>query len=407
LAFDVAIVGGGIIGCSLAWHLAGRGASVVLLERGEIGTEASWAAGGQFVANANEATSPAMLAFCLASQRLYPAFLDRLREETGAAIECRITGRLQTATTDAEHKWLRNLFTRQAPAGVVAEWWDADRVRQAEPSLHGVIAAIHFPEHGYVDNRVMVPAIAEAAARRGALVRTHAPVRSVRRRGDRVDGVELLSGESIAANAVVNASGAWAGLLGEAGGLPIEPSKGEMVAVEMRPPPIARIISFVGITLVPRANGRVFLAATKESVGFDRRSTLGNVHRLMNAAVTRLPALAGARFVEAWAGLRPRATDELPVVGPGDAAGLFHATGHFSMGILCAPATALALGELILTGASPLPIDAFAPSRFTSGGSAAPAPDRSATASHGVASRSSGNSSKPGSTDSAGGAGSS
>jgi glycine oxidase len=365
MAFDVAIVGAGIVGCSLAWRLARGGASVVLLERGEVGTEASWAAGGQFVAAAAPATSQPLLDHWLAAQRLYPTFAAELREETGAQFELKIGGRLSLAQDEAQRAALQTSLAAQRAGGVAAEWWEPDRVHAAEPALPETLGALHFPDHGFVDNRAMVPAIAQAAALRGAVVRTWTPVARIVVEGGQAQGVETIAGERIAAGAVVNAAGAWAGQVGGARAVPVGPSKGQMAAIELRPMPLSRIVSFPGITLVPRADGRLLLAATKESVGFDRRSTLWAVEHLLANARRALPALGDATFLGAWTGLRPRADDEVPVVGPAaDVERLLYATGHFSMGILSAPATAEALTSLILEGQASLPIEAFSPGRF-------------------------------------------
>jgi glycine oxidase len=301
----------------------------------------------------------------LAALKMYPDFVARLRDETGAQFEMRMCGQLVVATEEGHVPPLRATYERQGPAGVGAEWWTPEQVAAAEPVLPPTFGGLWYPEHGFVENRRMVPALAQAAARRGVVVRTQAPVARVVVDGARVGGVELASGERIAAAAVVNAAGAWSGQLGGAGGLPVGPSKGQMAALELRPMPLDRIVSFAGVTVVPRADGRLLLAATKEDdVGFDKRTTAWAVHHLVGNALRYLPRLRDASLVETWAGLRPRAADEQAVVGAGEPDGLYWATGHYGMGILSAPATAEALAGLLLHGESPLPIGAFAPNRF-------------------------------------------
>ncbi len=364
MAFDVAIVGGGIIGCALAWRLAREGASVALLERGEVGQEASWAAGGQLVPAAEPGRPRQLVDHWVASARMYPRFVEELREETGAQLELRFCGRLSVATDESSLDQLRQHYARQGPAGVRVEWWSAAQVRAAEPALPEVLGGIHWVDDGFVENRRVVPALARAAAKRGAQLRTWTPVARVLVERDRAHGVELVGGERVAAGAVVNAAGAWAGQVGGATPVPVGPSKGQMAALEPSSMPVGRIVGFPGVTVVPRADGRLLLAATKESVGYDKRTTLWAVEHLLRHTLSHLPGLRDSTFVEAWTGLRPRAEDEVPLVGESVVAGLYYATGHYSMGITSAPATAEALTGLLLRGRSPLPIDAFSPRRF-------------------------------------------
>src|SRR5439155_18272839 len=136
-------------------------------------------------------------------------------------------------------------------------------------------------------------------------------------------------GERIAAGAVVNAAGAWAGLVDRRHAVPVVPAKGQMLALEVASPPSRRILSFPDVTIFPRADGRLFVAATREMVGYDRRVTAWAVHRLLNAAIGRVPALADATLLDAWTGLRPWVeADALPIVGASATAGLYYATGH-------------------------------------------------------------------------------
>jgi glycine oxidase len=373
MAFDVVVVGAGIVGCSVAWRLAREGASVALVERGEVGAEASWAGGGQLVPEAGREGAPGpLLDHWLAALRMYPEYVAAVREETGAQLELKQGGRLLVAHEEGQLVGLREHFELQNRHGVRAEWWEGDQIAAAEPALAvagsgqpPVLAAIHFPDHGFVENRRLVPALAQAVAKRGGLVRTHAPVSRLVVEGGRARGVEIAGGERIAAGAVVNAAGAWASQIGGTAAVPVGPSKGQMAALELRPMPLERIVSFAGVTFVPRADGRLLLAATKENdVGYDKRPTLWAMQHLLAGAMRHMPQLRQATLAETWAGLRPRAADDMPVVGRDELDGLYWATGHYSMGILSAPATAEALTGLILRGQSPLPIDAFTPRRF-------------------------------------------
>ena len=364
---DVVVIGGGIMGCALAWRLAREGARVRLLERGRIGEEASWAAGGQLVPLASPTLPRPLLDHHVAGLRRYGDFVAALREDCGMPFEYRISGRLIVASSDEELAALGAVEALQGPAGVRAELWSAERLATEEPAVSG-LGALHLPEHGYVDNRRMVPALALAAARRGATVEQSRLVSGLLTERGRVVGVEV-GGERIEAGAVVNAAGCWAGLVDRRYPVPVVPSKGQMLALDVPAPPSQRIISFPEVTIVPRLDGRLLLAATREQVGYDKRVTAWAVHRLLGGAIARFPELANATLLETWTGLRPLVwADERPLIGAAETAGLYYATGHMGMGITSAPATAEALSGLILRGRSPLPIEAFAPSRFAAAG---------------------------------------
>jgi glycine oxidase len=363
---DVVVIGGGVIGCAIAWRLAREGAAVRLVERGRIGGEASWAAGGQLVPFASPTLAPALLDHYLAGARLYDDFVAALREEGGPPFEYRISGRLIVATTAEELAALEVAAARQGPAGVRAELWSAERLAAEEPRVAGV-GALHLPEHGYVDNRRMVPALALAAARRGARVEEGRFATGLLTDGGRVVGVEV-GDERIAAGAVVNAAGCWASLVDRRFPVPVVPAKGQIAALEVPSPPSQRIISYPEVTIVPRLDGRLLLAATREHVGYDRRVTAWAVHRLLDGALRRFPELGSATLLETWTGLRPiNAADERPLIGAAATPGLYYATGHMGMGITSAPATAEALTGLLLRGRSALDIEAFAPTRVEVG----------------------------------------
>ena len=178
-------------------------------------------------------------------------------------------------------------------------------------------------------------------------------------------GVEL-AGERLAADVVINAAGSWAGLLDARAWLPVSPAKGQMLAFETRPPPVQHIIGSRHGVLVPRADGRLLCGATVEDVGYDATVTAGAIEGLLRGAFAVLPALRNCRLESVWAGLRPRCTaDELPIIGPDHRLrGLYHATGHFKMGIISAPITAQAIAAVVMGRESPLPLAPFAPGRF-------------------------------------------
>lgn len=366
-ASDVVIVGGGIIGCSLAWRLAGSGARVTLLERGQPGREASWAAAGLLEPAAGGyggVGGDPLLEHWLEGLRRYGDYVAAIKEDTGMAFEYRVTGRLLLAFCADDLPALRETRRRQDEAGIATTFWEAERVRAEEPNVPpGVAGALYFPDHGLVDNRGLMAALPVAARRRGVDLRAGAAVTGLVTEGDRVVGVEA-GGERVAAGAVVIAAGSWSGPIGPRP-VPVVPNKGQIIAFSSPTPLFRHILSMPGGGLSPRGDGRIIFGATSDDAGFDKRVTASGVARLLAGALRLCPAVADLSIHETWAGLRPIVPPErVPVLGAAATPGLYYATGHAGMGILSAPATAEALAGLILDGRSPLPIDAFSPLRF-------------------------------------------
>jgi len=367
---DVVVVGGGVIGCSIARRLAQIGMAVTLVERDRPGAEASSAAAGILIPEAKADVPAALLALWRRGLALYPALMAAILEETGMPVEYRRTGRLVVALDDAEDEALVPRAAEQRAVGIRSERLDAATLREAEPALtESARGALYFPEHALVDNARLATALGIAAARAGVRLLTGQAISELLVQGNAVQGVRA-GGMEIAAPVVVNAAGSWAGLLDRRAWLPVAPAKGQMVAFQSMLPPLLRhIVSSRYGSTVPRADGRILHGATVEDVGYDKRVTAGAVAQLLTGALTLVPALAGCALEAPWAGLRPRCTlDGLPIIGADPRwRGLYHATGHFTMGIISAPATAEAMAHLIAGTPNELDLAPFAPARLRVG----------------------------------------
>ena len=250
---DVIVVGGGIIGGSIAWELAGHGLQVTLIERDRPGAGASSAAAGILIPEADPARPPEIIDLYQRSLRLYGDFMARLLADTGLPVEYRVTGRLLLALDAAEASGLEQDRQVQHAAGIRAEVWDAAAVRAAEPALTAATGALFFPDHALVDNARLTANVAMAAARRGVTILTGRPALGLHVRHDRVLGVEL-AGERLAADVVVNAAGSWAGLLDARAWLPV--SAGQRADAGVRDPPAAGSTHHRLSTWRPRAARR-------------------------------------------------------------------------------------------------------------------------------------------------------
>ncbi len=363
--YDALVVGGGIIGCSIAWRLAQTGRHVVVLERGHVGGEASSAAAGVLTPKATPDIPKHLLDFRATSNAMYPDFVDEVRATTGQAFEFRVSGHIIPAFSDDDVSSLRASFEMQAPAGIRADWLSGDDALEAEPLLApDVQAALSLPDHAFVDNPKLTNALGSAVRMGGGDVVENCLVTGLIVEHDVVAGVETQTG-IVNAPIVVNCAGSWAGLIDRRYQMPVRPLKGEIIAVDIRPSLQRILVSGPSFSSVPRADGRTILCATSSDVGFNKDVVIGSIAGLFERVSRYIPSLSQARFVETWAGLRPMTPDREPVLGadPG-LHGLYWATGHLGNGILEAPATARAMTELIATGTSSLPIERFGPERF-------------------------------------------
>ncbi|HEX6940003.1 MAG TPA: glycine oxidase ThiO, partial [Longimicrobiales bacterium] len=352
---DVVIVGGGVIGCALAWELARRGAGVTVVEREVPGRAATWAAGGMLAPVAEAEQPGPFLRLALASLHAWPAFVEAAREASGVPIEYRATGKLCVALDDEQAAALEAAYRWQRAGGHAVDWLDGNQARALEPALSPAVraGALVAQDH-WVDNRALARALWVAATRAGATVRTGiaaVALRSGRASGGSmaVEGVALDDGETIDAGAVVIAAGCWSGALaGLPRSLPVAPVRGQMVAVRTVPPVLRRTVMAGHTYLIPRADGRITIGSTAERAGFRAHVTPAGIASLLTAAMRVAPALADAPLVSTWAGLRPGTPDGCPILGADpDVEGLFYATGHFRNGILLAPITATLLAEAV------------------------------------------------------------
>jgi len=320
---DILIVGGGIVGLSLALELHTRGAQVTILERDIAAIHASSAAAGMLAAD-DPHNPPALLPLARLSVTLYPAFLARIEFLSGLTVP------FQTDTT------LQHLA-------------DGSITRLAEHSL---------------DPRQLVAALLAAVRATSIDLREHNELKCTEEQPGGVNAVTI-SGERFSASQLIYATGAWSHLHA-----PVVPAKGQMLRVRL-PASLAlrEVHRSEQIYIVPRTHGpqagTALIGATVEDVGFDLSTHASDLAGLRLRAAAFLPELASeadAPQVEAWAGLRPRTPDELPLLGRIGQSAEFLATGHFRNGILLAPATAVVLADVLENKS--VDLSPFAPDRF-------------------------------------------
>lgn len=343
---DFIVIGGGLSGMLVARELLAAGARATLLERGELGQEASWAGGG-ILSSLHPWRSPeAVTTLVQWSQACYPALATELTEETGIDPEWWRSGLLvvERAEVAEASAWARRWGASLEPVS-------KDRIKELEPGLALTEGGggIWLPEVAQVRNPRLLQALARSLKQRGAILQTHTEVTGLLEENGRVSGVRTRTGQLYADGVVVTA-GAWTtGLLGTmAAGWQIEPVRGQMLLFHAVPGLVRHIVEQDEHYLVPRRDGRVLAGSTVEYVGFDKSTTRIAYEALYAAAVALIPALARCPVERHWAGLRPGSAQGIPTIGAHPRLqGLYVNAGHFRNGVVTGPASARLLADLI------------------------------------------------------------
>ena len=379
--FDVAIVGGGLIGGSIAFELAAEKLRVVLLDRQQPGREASWAAAGMLSPAPDTPQDVPLVPLAKQSLRLYPEFIAAVEETTGLSTAYRLEGSLEIFSTPHAEADRDKMVEDHQRLGLAAEPISLDAMRKLAGSLGPTAcAAAWLPHEATVEPRLLIDAVLIAARHRGAVICPDSSVTSLLQERDRCTGV-VAGGEKITARHVVIAAGcfsAWIGR-GEPGGtvpgiaresnfdsryVPTRPVRGQMLALQPVGESLRHVVRSKRGYLVPRRDGRIVAGSTLEDAGFNKHVTPAGIRQILDAALELLPGLGDAAILESWAGLRPGTPDNLPILGPTDIEGLIIATGHYRNGILLAPATAKLIREWIIEGQAGIDAAAFSPLRF-------------------------------------------
>ncbi|MBI3857513.1 MAG: glycine oxidase ThiO [Planctomycetes bacterium] len=362
---DVLIVGGGIVGAAIAWRLAKAGAAVTLVEKGPIGREASWAAGGMLTPVHLADYPAALAAACSASLALYEPLCREIAPFSSVDPEFRVTGLLLLVSDDAGDEAARTLEAWKRERAQPVERLSRDEAVALEPQVTPHLRrALRLPDIAQVRNNRMAVALCEAAARKGAEIRPDTPVTGFLRVPGRVNGVKTSRGDFYAGTTVL-AAGAWSSELLRPLGLDlkVKPVKGQMLLAG-GPPDFCRHMILDGETyLIPRADGRIVVGSTLEDAGFDKSVTIEAVGDIAARAARLLPGLGKLPLLTSWAGLRPGTPDRLPYLGRGPLEGLIVATGHYRNGILLAPITAEIVADLLAGQAPSIDLAPFDPLR--------------------------------------------
>ncbi len=365
---DAVVVGGGLIGLSVAYYLAKAGASVTVVDRHDIEGKAS-PAGAGMLAPLAEGTPPGpRLHFAIASLKMYPQFSRELKELTGIDPELTSSGILRVAWTDEEATLLKSQVDLYRNMGLQVEIVEDAMLHSMEPQLSGEISfGVFSAEEAHVHTQRLLQALRKAGHILGISLKEASQVVSLMSSGGRVEGVVLADGTKVAADATVVAAGCWSGgVLASAGfSLKTEPVKGQIVELYAPEVQLHTVVFSHRGYIVPRRDGSFLVGATEELEGFRAEPTAGGIGSVLSNGVQLIPRLASATLYHLRTGFRPAVTDRVPVIGPWPGIdGLYVATGHYRNGILLAPATGFAMAEVITKGRSDLDLSPFSVARF-------------------------------------------
>ena len=367
---DVVIIGGGVIGCSIAYQLAKLGINSTVLERSRLAAGASGATVGVVAPSMHVAPAQSS-AFSLGirSLEMFPGLANELLE-AGVDPGFRQNGVLRLAFSPEDVEELRRNLGWQGELGLGVEWLEPPDVFQREPEASPeVLGAVFSPKEGHIMGQRYTQALAHAAARLGAICLEGTEVTGLEFQGSRVTGVHTAT-ETFYCDHVVLAAGPWSGSmrwLPEE--LPVRPVKGQRILLRkvgfLPRCPVRNSEAYV----VPWPDGNLLVGATREEGKFDQETTAEGIRHMVSAAVTSFPSLGDARFIEARAGVRPGTPDGLPIMGPVPGwEGLSVATGHDAVGVILSPGSGELMANYISSGDAG-PLVPFSSSRFQSGGS--------------------------------------
>jgi len=364
---DCLLVGGGIIGLSLAYELSRRGVTVTIVEQGEWGGQASSAAAGM-LAPLKEFRSPGpLLDFGMESLRLYPEWVQDLQAVTRGDVQLSLDGLLTVALTDGEADELHAKYRWQKEAGYDVRWLTGREVQEVEPLVTPqAVAAVYSAKEGHINNRMLLHALVSACRTQGVTLMSGCVVTALKQQAGRIIGIDTTAGPVFADQTIITA-GAWAGILLKWLGLSVSvhPVRGQIAAVGAAGIPLRTIVFGTTGYITPKRDGRIVIGATEDAAGFQQDVTLGGLAAVCSGVLPYVPVLQHAPFLEAWAGLRPATGDGKPILGPiAGWGGLSIAGGHFRNGILLAPVTAGRMADWILHGRIE-PLLPFLPERFS------------------------------------------
>lgn len=376
---DVIIIGAGVIGASIAYHLAKENIRAVVLDKKEIATGSSGACEGLLLLQSKK---PGIhLDMALESIRRFPDLIEDLDQP----IEYENKGGLVVIETEDEMDAMRFFVEKQKKHDVDVSLLNTEQAREKEPALsENIIGATFSPLDSQVNPLLLNRGMLQSAQKAGATLFSNTRVQAIELTQNRVAAVQTDKGK-IETRIVINAAGTYAAKIGEMVNLtiPIKPRRGQILVTEAAPPILQRCIlsakyiaakfnpkiaeaGGVGFAVEQTANGNILIGSTREFVGFDKDTTYGGIHTIARAILQVIPGIENLNIIRTFAGLRPYTPDGLPILGQVEAIdGFIMAAGHEGDGITLAPITGAMIARLVAGKEAHFPFDEFRLERFS------------------------------------------
>ncbi len=381
---EIVVIGGGVIGTSIAYYLAKEGRDVVILEKGDLASESSGACDKAILMQSKK---PGIhLELALKSAEIYKTLADELEYP----IEYANDGGMIVIETEEELAVMKQFVKKQREIGLKVDLLDGKQARSIQPALaKHIIGATHSDQDAQVNPIYATLGFATSAKRLGVEIYQQTEVTGIKVESGAITAVETNRGQ-ISTRNIVNCTGAYAPFLGRMVGIniPIRPRRGQIVISEPMPKLIkgdmlsAKYIAAkhnpdivekakdkatqmgIGLSLGQSDSGNLLIGASREFVGYDKSTTYDALSAIIQNAIRIIPALRNINMIRNFAGLRPSTTDGLPILGGTELNGYYIAAGHEGDGIALAPITGQLMTELICHGKSSIDLSLFHISRF-------------------------------------------
>jgi len=356
------IIGGGIIGLSIARELYKKGIEITIIEKEKIGRGASWVAGGMLAPQAEGLEIGDMLNLCLDSRNMYKDYILEIEKDTGLQTGYWDSGIFCPAFSEEEKDELLKNLKNYQKIGLTGEWIERKEIKDKYISLgEEILGGVLYPDDGQVDNRLLMIALENYVRNTDMEILEYIPVKKIVEQNGEFKYVETENG-IVEGDFCILSAGAWSGLILD---IPVFPIKGEMAAVDVEKKDIDKVFFSSRAYLIPRKDyTRLVIGATEEKVGFKKGNTVKGVMQLFKGLVDTFPHFKEKNIQELWYGYRPATPDLEPILGESGIKNLYFATGHHRNGILLAPITAKLLVDLIVDNKKDKYLEIFNCKRF-------------------------------------------
>jgi glycine oxidase len=354
VSYDVLIVGAGLIGGAIAWLLSKSGCSVVLMDAGRFGGEASCAGAGM-LAPGGEYREPSPAAqFAIESLAMYPAFVRQLEEESGVPIDYRNCGAIELAYERERWHALQSRAEVQRNFGIPVHLLCPSSLSAVAPGLNseGLLGALYYAKDACVAPADLLRALRALCDRGGVKVLENTPVENIDAERDRV--TVRIKKQHITGRNLVLSAGAWSSLIplsrsGAPASIPTSvPVKGHLVGYQLPPRSLRPILRHGHHYIVQRGTGFTVAGSSEETCGFNRRVNPDRIREIRAEVGSFYTPLLTKEPTREWVGFRPGIEHQGPVISRVPGTRVWLAYGHYRNGILLTPATAhLVSGEIL------------------------------------------------------------